>query len=328
MAIPAPATAARRLAGLVVERFALVPPVDVERLVRERALLVRADWPMESVDAVMTRLGRDRPVIYYRSTDNLARERFTLGHELGHILLPWHLPEQNCAVGTGVLDLPKYSPEDEADVFASCLLLPDSWLLDLVHNHEMTDVLRTLNEAEVTTYAALLALRRVLLSGWVFAFYGGDQVVATPGTHVGGVDVYQGSISMTEIEDSSHDAGVAHLNGHPVRWFRLSRAHELPARNPNDSRTLHNVLQDAVALVESDEAERVRLTQVCNGTVGGALRDAAGRPAIDAYESLVHRFERSEVSRLLEEPDFRVWLAGKVQDIESGNTKRRRRSAR
>lgn len=301
--------------------------MDVESLIRERADLVRADWPIESVDAVMTRLGHDRPAVYYRATDNLARERFTLGHELGHLLLPWHLPEQNCAVGTGALDLPKYSPEEEADIFASCLLIPDSWLLGLLerHHHDMTEVLRELNQAEVTTYAALLALRRVLLAGWVFVFYNGDQIVATPGTHVGGVDVHQDSMSTAEIAVAAQESGSANLNGHPVRWFRLSQAHELPARNPNDLRTLHTVLQDAVALVESDEAVRVRLTQVCNGTVGGALRDAAGRPAVDAYQSLVHRFERSEVSRLLEEPDFHVWLAGKVRDIESGNTKRRRR---
>lgn len=326
MPIPAPATAARRIATLMVDRFDLAPPVDVEALLRARADVSRTDWPYARVDAIMTGLGHtERPMVYYRATDNLARERFTLAHELGHVMLPWHLPEQNCAIGVGTLDLPKYSPEDEADVFASCLLLPDRWLLGLLarHDGDMSELLRELNFAEVTTQAALLALRRVLLAGWVFVAYGDEVVVATPGTHVEGLNSVPPEVLLRELEVAAHDQGEALVNGWPVKWFRLSTPAALPSRDPSDSRTPHQVLSDAIALAEAGEHERVRLAQVCNGKVGGALREAAGRPARETFESLVHRFENSDVSHLLAQPDFLVWLAEKARAVEAGTTKRR-----
>lgn len=329
MAVPSGAIAARRVAALVVERFDLAPPVDVEALLRERAALTRADWPVQTVDAVMTGLGRaNRPNIYYRATDNLLRERFTLGHELGHILLPWHLPEQNCSIGTGTLDLPRYSPEDEADVFSSCILMPDSWLLKLVRKYDMTEVVRQLNTAEVTTYAGLLALRRVLLAGWVFVSYGADRVVVTPGTHINGLDVRPRDLSIAQLTKNSYERGDVLLNGHKVRWFRLSKPSDLPTRDPKDGRSLSQLLQDAVAMVVRENSERTHLVQVCNGKIGGALREATGRPAAEAYESLVHRFESSELGPLLDQADFRVWLSEKATAIENRNTKRRRQRSR
>ena len=73
---------------------------------------------------------RDRPLIFYNEKCNSQRNRFTIAHELGHILLG-HLPE---ATDGGVLvsgpsrepgDVGSCNPiENEANVFASRLLAP------------------------------------------------------------------------------------------------------------------------------------------------------------------------------------------------------------
>lgn len=328
MPIPAPATAARRLADLVVQRFDLAPPVDVASLLTSRAEVRRVQWPSTRVDAIMSGLGHSmRPMVFYRATDNPLRERFTLAHELGHVMLPWHMPKQNCAIGSGVLDLPKYSPEEEADVFASCVLLPDRWLVERLHasDGDMTALLRELNEAEVSTSAALRALRRVLLAGYVFSAYAGELVIATPGTQIDGLRTEPVAVTLDRLERGAHARGEGTLNGHPVKWFRLSAPADLPSRDSSDERTPHQILVDAIALIEADEDERIRLTHVCNGKVGGALREAAGRPAQETYDSLVHRFENFDERRLLEQPQFRLWLAEKARLIERGQTKRRLR---
>lgn len=323
MAIPSPAVAARRIAALFVSRLNLEPPIDVELLLRERAELHRVDWPVEGVDAVLTGLGHGGgPRIYYCATSNLARERFTLAHELGHLVLPWHLPRADCETGSGDLDLPRYTPEEEADVFASCVLLPDSWLLALLKEnaHDMSMVLRRLNEAEVTTVAALRALRRVLLAGWAFVAYG-DSLVTTPGTSVAGQ--YTESIGSIErrLREDSHANGEAQLNGFPVRWYRMSEPTDPPVLQHSDSRTDHEVLVAALSVVELDSSRIQRLVQVCNGKVGGALREAAGRPSSETYQSLLYRFRESEYAHLLDIPDLHIWLARKARAVEMGSTR-------
>lgn len=58
-------------------------------------------------------------VPYYTST---ARDRFTIAHELGHYFLHYRLPELSGEQGFGRGD--RNRAETEANVFASCLLMP------------------------------------------------------------------------------------------------------------------------------------------------------------------------------------------------------------
>lgn len=325
MPVPAPVTAARRLASTLVERFDLTPPVDVESLLRSRVRLHRVDWPIEGVDAVITGLAGDpRNVgVYIRATNNLLRERFTLAHELGHLLLPWHLPGANCEVGEGALDLPVFSLEEEADVFASCLLVPDSWLLELVHRcgDDMSQLLRELNAAEVSTAAALQALRRFLLAGWVFVSYGERSVVSTRGTRLPDVPPEQVPLVLAA---NCFAQGEASLNGYPVHWYRMVEPLALPERAPTDTRSDHQILLDAIAMIEPHELLHGKIAQSANGKVGGALREAAGRPAGETFQALRHRCEQWEHATLLDQPDFLLWLAQRSRAVQAGTTKRRK----
>lgn len=327
--LPAPQLVARRVAGLLVERLNLTPPVDVEAIIRAQAELHRVDWPFNHTDAILLGLGSSRkPRIFYRATQNPFRERFTLAHELGHLTLPWHLPQANCSIDetvetdAGLMGVGRYTTEDEADVFASCVLIPDRWLHDLVRDHgdDMTRILRELNEAEVTTQAALRGLRRVLLAGWAFTAYRSQTVIATPGTNV----PWRDSIDVVEqLTESSVAHGSADLNGFPVQWFQLAETAVLASRADDDGRKVAQILKDALAETAPDE-DIPRMVQVCNGKIGGSLREWAGRPAEETYSSLLYRFQNSELAQLLEISDFRLWLAEKARAVENGETKRRR----
>lgn len=283
------------------------------------------DWPIAGVDAVITGLtGAPLKVaVYIRATDNLLRERFTLAHELGHLLLPWHLPSPNCEVGEGALDLPVYSLEEEADVFASCLLVPDTWLLELVHRcgDDMSQLLRELNAAEVSTAAALQALRRFLLAGWVFVSYGERSVVATRGTRLPDVP---GDQVVSVLAAECFAKGEASLNGFPVYWYRMVKALALPEKELSDTRTDHEILLDAIAMIEPHVERHNQIAQSANGKVGGALREAGRRPAEETFQALRHRCGQWEHARLLEQPDFLLWLAQRSRAVEAGTTKRRK----
>jgi hypothetical protein len=283
------------------------------------------DWPIDGVDAVITGLAGDprQVAVYIRATNNLLRERFTLAHELGHLLLPWHLPSADCEVGEGALDLPVFTLEAEADVFASCLLVPDAWLQELMNRcgDDMSQLVRELNAAEVSTAAALQALRRFLLAGWVFVSYGERSIVSTRGTRLPDVPPDQ---VLSVLAADCYAKGEASLNGFPVYWYRMLEPLALPEKESADTRSDHQILLDAIAMIEPREDRHSHMAQSANGKVGGALREAGGRPAKETFRALRHRCEQWEHSMLLEQPDFLLWLAQRSRAVEAGTTKRRR----
>lgn len=330
--------AARAAARTLVDRLNLVPPVDIEGLLRLHATVERVEWPQINVDALLLGMAGkgSRLKVFIRATSNPLRERFTAAHELGHILLPWHVPGPTCQVAQdeGVPDLRSFTFEDEADIFASCVLVPDRWLSALVQDtdHDMSAVIRELNTASVSTEAAMQALRRYLLAGWVLVAYG-DRLYSTPGTSLpkspdgaltkGGrrIDVD----GLDALKEAAADHGESCLNGHRVQWFRLTQSEALPAPGAGELRTAHQILLDAIIAAEFAPADATHVVASANGKVGGALRQASGRPAGETFDAMRNRLQDWEFSRLLDQPDFLLWLAQRARAIEAGQTKSKRR---
>jgi IrrE N-terminal-like domain len=79
------------LAQRVVARFNLSPPVDAAIVVERYADLEYCTIPFR-VDGIcldLKRIGK-RPTIIINVDQPSRRRRFTLAHELGHVLIPWH----------------------------------------------------------------------------------------------------------------------------------------------------------------------------------------------------------------------------------------------
>ena len=124
--------AAREQARALVEKLGLkAPPVPVEKLAK--ALGVRVEYnPFDDELSGMAFLRDGKPVIGVNANHHPNRQRFTIAHELGHILL--HRPRLDAAV---LIDKNKnFIPRDaisaegtdpvevEANAFASELLMP------------------------------------------------------------------------------------------------------------------------------------------------------------------------------------------------------------
>lgn len=322
LAITAAPVAARRIANLLVERLDLAPPIDVQGLLEVEADFQRVDWPYGAVDAVVTGFINGRPKVFLRATDNLLRERFTIAHELGHLMLPWHLPAPNCSIDEAEFETHDPTSEQQADLFASSLLVPDRWLAGLMNAHgdDMTGLIRELNTAEVSTAAAMQALRRYLLPGWAFETYGGRAIVVTPGTNLPATN-----LSRSNLAEGALSSGEASLNGGSVRWFKYTASLTLPVKSFDDERSDHEILMDAIKASGAPQEDWRRIAQSANGKVGGTLREAGGRPASVAYEAMLHKLGDWEHTMVLGNSMFRLWLAQKARAIEGGNTKRRRR---
>jgi hypothetical protein len=321
----APDLAARRLAARFVERKDLVPPVDVRSLLESYAEVTDIEWPFPKVDALVVGLGRQRPKVFLRSGAPVRRLRFTMAHELAHVLIPWHAGSAGCHPQYNTYELPTYGREEQADIFASCLMAPDRWIgrMIAIHGQDMNSLLDEAQDADLSALATILALRRNLFAGWVFVVNGVEKrVVGTIGT----VIPYRqdlGTCDRAALEAEARAKGVVHLNGRTVSWYRLYDVADMPKADV-DERTNTELLRGALAQITDDPEQAKYLEQSVNGKIGGILRDATGRSPHELFLALEYRFAHDGFEDLLALQDFRSWLARKARDVASGNTKRRR----
>jgi hypothetical protein len=319
----APDLAARRLAARLVEKKNLVPPVDIRGMLQEYAEVIDTSWPYSSVDALVSGIGSgSRPRVFLRREAHRRRQLFTMAHELGHILIPWHVGSDACHPAYDVVGLPSYGQEEQADIFAGGVMLPDRWVGHLLRTHgqDMDSLLNESQTAGLSAIATVLGLRRNLFAGWVFIVHGPehDRLVCTPGTNV--LDY---ATNRTDLRGDALDFGVVELNGRRVSWYRLYEVADMPKLD-GDQRTNTEVLRTVLQDVAGDPKTAQKLEQRINGKIGGILRASAGRSPHEMFTALEYRFAQDGYEHLLAYPDFRAWLARKARDVNSGNTRRRR----
>lgn len=128
-----------KLAARLLERHNLTPPYNLEELASQYADIGFLRFPVEA-DGVSLGLKQvDKPKIYINSLRPLVRRRFTLAHELGHVIIPWHIGnivshtdfvdcEQEINIAYRGKDYEYQQIEGEANRFAAELLIPTSWL--------------------------------------------------------------------------------------------------------------------------------------------------------------------------------------------------------
>jgi hypothetical protein len=118
---------AAQLAGLLLERFRISGKPDLEALCCLLGLRVR-EKAFDRFDGVLIRgEGARKGIIGINSSiQEIARKRFTIAHELGHFMIPYHRQVKTMCE-TGLMDsfsARLATPELEANEFASELLLP------------------------------------------------------------------------------------------------------------------------------------------------------------------------------------------------------------
>jgi len=121
-----------KLALRIIEKHSLKIPIDFDKLVSEYANLIYKHIPIEGVDGVSLNLkvpGK-KPTIIVDSNLPKTRQLFTLVHELGHVIIPWHLGTIVDEFHSEYYNYIVYSElEQEANRFAAELLMPGEWVL-------------------------------------------------------------------------------------------------------------------------------------------------------------------------------------------------------
>jgi Zn-dependent peptidase ImmA (M78 family) len=139
------------------------PPVDIFKLARRLQIKV---WIEEQdpgwAGAVQfeDRPGKEKQAdIWIRGTDSPVRQRFTLAHEIGHLML--HEP------GVAYRDLAFYdydgsTMEAQANGYAAGLLMPFSMLDRDLRRMDLLDVPALAQRYEVSQHAMQIRLKRMM----------------------------------------------------------------------------------------------------------------------------------------------------------------------
>jgi hypothetical protein len=310
-------TPEQKLATRFVRQHDLTPPVDIEAVVAEYATVERVAWPFDcdalTADLIGEKTGR--PTIFLRSPGRHWRDRFTIGHELGHIIIPWHCDLVACHPGADVQNYSGGLQEREASSFASCILLPDRYLRPIVEaSHEVKDWLDAVAVGDISAAAGLIGLAsRVLAPGIAFVIRDNRRrPILSAGTLL--PVPYDARTYARDFAAVAVDSGTVSHQAHYIDWYKFVQL-EHP-EEVVDSRDSRQILRDAIAAVTDDSQEARRLTQSVNGVVGANLaRDIRTSP-VTAYNTLRYIFQnRPHLAEVVEQPDFDRFLKRKIADL-------------
>lgn len=291
------------LARRLHDKYNLVPPIDIERLLARYADVEIVTIPFD-VDGVCIGLkvpGR-RPRVLVNDTAVLTRRRFTMAHELGHVVIPWHigLIVDQLEGEAGGTDPEYWALEAEANRFASELLMPTSWVLDQISQHEDPGALvyAVARDASVSFTAALIKILDILPPGYTFAKTHEGIVVwaqrsrgtfSAPPVHGSKIDKY-------DFADQAEQSWAVYRSEGTYRWWRFPKAPEGEFICPDG--TWRDLLDEIMSDLGLEKDEDVKFRRSLHGIIAatnGSVRQ--DRRMASVYDACINRLRAAARDR-------------------------------
>lgn len=159
------------IAKLLIKRHNIEPGFSIEDI-----LNLYADVSFESIPnaidgiSLYLKSSTRRPFVIISDQFPKVRQRFTMAHELGHILIPWHLGVIISHTEGSKPDYDNFYDECEAEAnrFAAELLMPSDWIRELIRLESPVEAFKTVVEtAKVSGLAAFYALCKHLPDDYI-----------------------------------------------------------------------------------------------------------------------------------------------------------------
>ena len=251
-------------ANILRKKHNLPIQFDIKVLVEEYATLEFKRFPpyASNIDGVTLNLKKvDKPQVFINSSQPQKRLQFTLAHELGHIIIPWHTGNivENFSDINIETSSNNYSIcESEADEFASELLLPSEWLSNLVQDiksiDSLKDILSYLEEITKMSHSAIAyKVIQFLHPGFVFIVTNDEYKIKWSKYSTGTSDRLfysnNGKYLLTEPfygRNKEREYSVE-VYGLKYFWYYTNNDNEFNLEyDENDTRTDNEILRDIV----------------------------------------------------------------------------------
>ena len=310
-----------RIAYRLSQRSGLTPPINVFDVAAQYALVEEKAFPVD-IDGIcldLNMLGA-RPKIWLNKELRHHRKRFTLAHEIGHVMIPWH-------IGSIVDDLDSDDPsergeyremEAEANRFASELLMPRAWSTEIcVRAEHMRGAMHTITQvADVSLQAASLRIMQCGPPGYLFAGVRNGQIISagrTYGTKGGRPPI--GALVKDLDMPAYEDAEILSYGPIAYHWWKSRMQIEIPDCPATPWR---DIFGHILSSVESSKQFEVR--QQLNAIIGNALgRFPIGSDVSIMYQRCLYSLQnRSDMNKnltiALSHPDLSSYVLARAYE--------------
>lgn len=318
-----------KFAQRLLERHNLIPPYNLEELVSLYAEVGFLDFPSEA-DGISLGLKQSRkPRIYINSLRPEVRQRFTLAHELGHVIIPWHIG--NIISHTEVRrdeeainsdfwldrngDYEYRQIEGEANRFAAELLIPVSWLTEFLRNIDISSFEKTLLEvmrqSGTSRDTALIKVFNALPPGYVCAAVDSNAIVInsfmSPNTQV---------YKLSRDADCSSEPYLMHkekvffnLGGKEYILWNFENFIELP--DELSSNTWREILN---TILEDTDLQSKQ--QSINAILPSLFQSVKEKSDSEVFSRIVHRYsEREDLQEFIRHPLFEQYVVKRLKEL-------------
>lgn len=143
----------------IISSFKLTPPIDLNRICEELDIQVNYETLVVMEALLIVAPGKRNIIIDNSRSMYSKRIRFTIAHEIGHYIMPWHENLQQC---DKVVDFKSEDTiECEANDFASELLVPQKNLIKDINGKKVSlSLIKDL--AEKYDVSLVVMARRIL----------------------------------------------------------------------------------------------------------------------------------------------------------------------
>ncbi len=115
-------------------------PVPVEKIARLYGAIIRYE-PFEGNISGLIYRENDTTIIGVNSSHAVTRQRFTIAHELGHVVNGHQYVEDEYEKGMSRIYTKHFQQEREADMFAGEILMPKDFLISDLNTHGLNEEL-------------------------------------------------------------------------------------------------------------------------------------------------------------------------------------------
>lgn len=315
----------RNLAARLVAIKNLSPPLDIFSLAKQYAKVEALDMPFD-IDGISLNLkvpGK-QPHIIINSESTHRRMRFTLAHELGHVVIPWHtgsIIDKTTPPNEDKFD-EYWHIEAEANRFASELLMPSEWVKKVIQkkNNNLYKITNYLTEkADVSSHAATIQIKDTIAEGYIFAaltdagkviFSGKSEGTLAPSPEWGK------TISPEKLFPFCQDRFDFEINGFYYYWWYFSSEPPIP-----DKATIGDwriIIDEIINDINVPVSERKYFKQSINGVIAYANSQVRGKKRTPEalYSAVLQRtYGRTELKKFVKHPKFESFIFSKIDSL-------------
>lgn len=325
---------AKKIANRLIKKSNLEVPVDIKDLIACYAEVEEDSLIPFDYDAICV-FDSKKPSITYNATRPEKRIRFTLAHELGHILIPGHKNSIACNTDRdyrSIYDVPiqemteeleeYFSKEREADAFAAELLMPEFWLKEIIKEESTYEdiICRITSEAKLSYVAISIAIKKHLEPGMVIIAESSSNRLVTMsyGTNVSYDETLNGD-NVRFLKSKAHKTEQFSLSPYNISVYYLYEEIALESVSVDLSRSSTDVIKECLGNYYNED-EVISKFRSINGIMGSLNGQHRVKDMTeDEYFAIVDRKFRSReaFSEILDKGCFNEYIYYRYMELKS-----------